>query len=186
MAIITIGGNVGAGKTTLAGRLAQELGYESLHMGGIFREMAAKRGMTLEAFYAQLKKDPELEKGADRAQADLMKEKDDLVIQGRIAWFFAKESPFTVFNIFLAVDPEVGAHRTAERTENAGRSIPELLDANAARTKQELERYRLLYGINNFLDLGHYDYVLDTSKLTEQQVMEKIVTKLKERLDADV
>ena len=52
MAIITIGGNVGAGKTTLASKLAEALGYEDLSMGGLFREIAAERGMTIEEFYA--------------------------------------------------------------------------------------------------------------------------------------
>src|SRR5258708_3743076 len=102
MAIITIGGNVGAGKTTLAVRLANELGYKTLSMGGTFREMAAERGMTIEEFYGKLKNNPDLEKSADRAQRDLMQKEDDLVVQGRIAWFFAKESLFTIFNIFLA------------------------------------------------------------------------------------
>ena len=43
MAIITIGGNPGSGKTTLAVKLAAFLGYEELYVGGIFRELAAER-----------------------------------------------------------------------------------------------------------------------------------------------
>jgi cytidylate kinase len=186
MAIITIGGHVGAGKTTLAARLAQALGYEELHMGGLFREIAAERGMTIEKLYTELASEPKLEQSVDERQAKLMREKDNLVIQGRVAWFFAKGSFFTVFNIFLAVDPSVGAERSSQRPENAGRPIAEIKRANAARTRVEVERYRNLYSIDNFLDPGHYDYVLDTSHLTEDAVLAKIVEKIKERIEADV
>src|SRR5205823_2122958 len=149
--IITIGGNLGAGKTTLASRLAKALGYEELYMGGLMREAAAERGMTIEEFYAGLKRDPELERSIDDRQIKLMRERDNLVVQGRVSWFFAKQSSHHVFNIFLAVSPEIGAKRTAEREENVGRTLDDLRTANIARAKDELERYRLLYGIENFL-----------------------------------
>jgi len=186
MAIITIGGHVGAGKTTLASRLAKELGYEELYMGGLFRQIAAERGMTIEEFYADLKNDPKLEQSVDERQAKLMREKDNLVVQGRVAWFFAKGSLSTVFNIFLAVDPIIGAERTAHRPENTGRAVAEVKRANADRTRVEVERYRNLYGIDNVLDAGHYDYVLDTSHLTEDEALAKIIEKIKERIEADV
>jgi predicted cytidylate kinase len=186
MAIITIGGDVGAGKTTLASRLAKKLGYEELYMGGLFRQIAAERGMTIEDFYGALKNDPELEKSVDDRQTKLMREKDNLVVQGRMAWFFAKESPFTVFNIFLGVDRMIGAKRTAERNENAGRSIEELIEANALRKQHELERYNTLYGVKNFLDHGHYEFTLDTSHLTEDEVLDTILKEINERVEGDV
>jgi len=186
MAIVTIGGHVGAGKTTLSTRLAQTLGYEELYMGGIFREIAAERGMTIEEFYSALAKDPKLEQSIDERQAKLMREKDNLVVQGRVAWFFSKGTFFTVFNIFLTVDPRVGAMRSAQRPENATRPLDELVHANAARTRTEIERYRNLYDIDNFLDPGHYDYALDTSELTEDEVLERVLSKIKDRIEADL
>jgi len=186
MAIITIGGHVGAGKTTLAARLTRALGYEELYMGGIFREIAAERGMSIEAFYAELKNDPKLEQSIDERQAKLMQEKDNLVVQGRVAWFFSKGSMATIFNIFLTVDPEVGAKRTAERPENADRPFEEIRKANKERTQTEIERYKHLYGIQNFLDPGHYDYVLDTSDLTEDEVLATVLQKIKDRIEADI
>jgi cytidylate kinase len=186
MAIITIGGHVGAGKTTLAARLANTLGYDELYMGGIFRDMARERGIAIEEFYAALKRDPKLEQSVDERQSKMMQEHDNLVVQGRIAWFFAKGSPFTVFNVFLAVDPGVGAERSGKRPENAGRSIKELASANRERMQNEIERYRSLYGINNFLDPGHYDFMLDTTEMDETQVLGKIIEKLHERIEPDM
>ena len=185
MAIITIGGNVGAGKTTLAAKLAKALDYNELYMGGLFREIAAERGMSIETFYAELKNDPVLERSVDERQKKLMREKNDMVIQGRMAWYFAKESPFTIFNIFLGVSPDVGAKRSAQKPEYQGISLGDVANVNTLREKTERERYHALYGITNFLDHGHYDFVLDTSALTENEVVEKIIGKIKMSIEGD-
>jgi predicted cytidylate kinase len=182
MAIITIGGNLGAGKTTLAEKLAPALGYEELYVGAIFREMGAERGMTIEEFYAEIKNDPALERSVDDRQKKLMQEKDNLIIQGRIAWFFARQSPFKTINILLTVDPKIGAKRTAEKKENVGKSIEEVARATAQRTENERERYRLLYGIEDYFDPAHYDIALDTSRMTINEVSKEILAKIIERL----
>ena len=186
MAIITIGGNIGAGKTTLAGRLTKALGYGEFSMSRLFRDMAAERTMTLEDFYADIRKYPALERGVDERQMRLMREKDDFIVQGRVAWYFAKESSFAVLNIILTVDPATGAERTARREENAGKTVEELIRANALRVSQERERYKMLYEIENFLDPGHYDFALDTSHLDETEVFQGVLSKAKEMLEADI
>src|SRR5581483_1427896 len=99
--IITIGGDFGSGKTTLAAALAQTLGYDELKVGNIVRMMAADRGVKIDEFSELLKTDPELERLVDEQQVHAMKERDNRVIQSRLAWFFAKESPFKVFNVCL-------------------------------------------------------------------------------------
>jgi predicted cytidylate kinase len=176
--IITIGGNVGAGKTTLAARLSKALGYKELYMGGLMREIAEERGMPIEEFYTKLKAEPDLEQSLDDRQAKMMREHDNLVVQGRLAWFFAKGSPFQVFNILILVDPEVGAQRSGQRPENSGREIGELLTANADRTRTELKRYHELYGIENFLDERHYDFKFDTTGFTEDEVLDRVLAEI--------
>lgn len=180
--IITIGGNVGAGKTTLAAMLSHELNYEQLIVGGIFRDMAAEKNLTIEQFYAQLKDDPAIEQEVDQRQATMMREKDNIIVQGRVAWYFAKSSPFKVFNIFLSADPATGARRSGERKENVGRSTDEMIVATAEREKMERERYSMLYGIENHLDPAHYDFVLETSALTPQETFDKVMTAVNERV----
>jgi cytidylate kinase len=174
--IITISGNLGAGKTTLSAGLSKELGYEELYIGGIMRELAAEQKMTIEEFYERLKHNPELERRIDERQEKLMREKDNLVVQGRIAWFFARSSPFKVFNIFLTVEPQVGAERTLKRSENSGTTAEALLTANAKRFATEQKRYRALYNIEDFTDPSHYNLVFDTTHLTEQEALKKVLS----------
>lgn len=177
--IITIGGNPGAGKTTLASNLEKELHYKQLYVGGIFRDMAAEKNLSVEQFYAQLKEDPALEQAVDQRQATLMREHDDLIVQGRVAWYFAKSSPFKVFNILLTVSPAVGAARAGEKKENVGKTADEMVIATADREKMERERYAMLYGIEDHLDPAHYDFVLDTTSLTEQEALNRVLTHLR-------
>lgn len=184
--IITIGGNIGAGKTVLAGRLAAALGYDELHMGSVFRQMAAEKGVPIEQFYRALRENPLVEREADARQAELMRMHDDLIVQGRISWHFALESPFPVFNIFLKVDPRTGAERASRREENAGKTTEELVTANAEREAQERERYRALYSIEDHHAPGHYDLILDTSHLTEQEVLEKVMAEIREHQKKDL
>ncbi len=186
MAILTIGGNIGSGKTTLAARLAKALGYEELHMGNLFREMAREEGISIETFYAALKDDPDLERSLDEKQRKLMVSKGDLVVQGRIAWFFAKESPYASFNMFLSVDPKIGAARSGQRKENEKESVQKMIQDNKEREAVERERYRALYGIENYQDAGHYDLVLDTTRLTEDELFKTILEKVREKMGGDV
>ena len=177
--IITIGGNMGAGKTTLANNLANELHYQQLYVGGIFRDMAAEKKLSIEQFYAQLKEDPAVEQAVDQRQAMMMREKDDLIVQGRVAWYFAKSSPFKVFNILLTVSFVVGVERVGEKKGNVGKTADEVAVATGEREKMERERYKMLYGIENHLDPKQYDFVLDTTSLTEQEMLDKVLSAIK-------
>jgi cytidylate kinase len=46
----------------------------------------------------------------------------------------------------------------------------------------ERERYKMLYGIEDHLDPKQYDFVLDTTSLTEQEVFDKVMWLVKARL----
>lgn len=181
MAIVTIGGNIGAGKTMLTAKLAPALGYENLYVGGIFRAMADERGVSIDDFYASLAGDPELERTIDERQGKLMQEKSDLVVQGRIAWYFAKKNGIPALNVLLSVDPRTGAERKMKQGSYPGKSIEETAAMCRKREEDESGHYRSLYGILNHQDPAHYDIVLDTSRLTEDEVFQKILAEISKR-----
>lgn len=104
-----------------------------------------------------------------------MQEHDNCIIQGRIAWHFAKQSPFRVCNICITVHPSVGADRQLQRPENKGKTAEEIMRLSLKRTNEERERYRALYGIEDYLDPAHYDFVLDATTLSIEEVSEKVL-----------
>ena len=141
--------------------------------------MAAEKNLSIEQFYAQLKDDPAMEQAVDKRQATMMREHNDLIVQGRVAWYFAQQSTFPVLNILLTVAPTVGAQRSGEKKENAGKTADEMVIATADREKMECERYTMLYGIENHLDPTHYDFILDTTLFTEQEVFDKVISAIR-------
>src|SRR3989344_6109267 len=109
MAVIRVSGDLGSGKTTLCERLAEAFGYENHYTGNTMRQLADKRGMIIDDFFIELEKDPELEREIDAMQEQLMLSQDDLIVQGRMAPFL--ECGFKAINVYIAVDPLVGAKR---------------------------------------------------------------------------
>ncbi len=181
MAIITFGGDIGSGKSTVAPMVAKELGYESLYVGGIFRDMAKERGTSLEEFYASLAADPALEKSVDDRQVEFMR-KGDAVVQGRIAWFLVARSGQPAVNILLTVDPRAGAARKIAEGQYPGKSIEEVMAIHAARVADERAHYRVLYGIEDHLDPVRFDVVCDTTDRTPEEVTAFLLGKIEETL----
>ncbi len=179
---MTIGGNIGAGKTALAAKLAPAMGYEKLDVGDIFRAMGAELGMSIHEFYAFIKNDPAIERKVDERQIRLMNEKNDFIVQGRIAWYFAKKSPSVAINILLTVSPRIGAERKMKQEKNAEKSIEKILALCEGRERNERDHYRSLYGILNHLDPAHYDIILDTSSLDENEVFQKILAEIRGKI----
>ncbi len=169
MAIIRVSGNLGSGKTTLCLRLADFLGYKNYYTGDIFRELAKEKGLSIEEFYKNMSSNPDLEKEIDNRQIKLMMEEDNLVVQGRLAPFQPCNSAVKKLNVFIKVSPEEGARRQLKRRENYGRTFEEMLSLSQERAKEEMHRYQLLYGIENYLDESKFDIVLDTTNLSKEE-----------------
>jgi len=91
------------------------------------------------------------------------------------------EMAYAILNILLTVAPEIGAQRSGEKKENVGKTIDEMAAADAAREKMERGRYKMLYGIENHLAPEHYDIVLDTSSLAEDEVFQKIFAEISKK-----
>lgn len=180
MAIIRVGGHLGAGKTTLCKKLAEHLGYQYSYTGGVFREMAKERGLTIEEFYSQLVADPALEKSVDDRQIDLMMSRDNLVMEGRITAFLP--CAFRPVNLFIKVDEVEGVRRQMNRPENHGRTIYEMLVLSRKRVREERERYQLLYEIPDHLDEKCYHLVVDSTYLSPEELLQEVIRQIEDHL----
>ena len=173
--IITISGDPGSGKTTLARQLAKVTGFEELNVGGIMRQAAAEAKMTLEEFYKNLAADSVREIQIDRLVIQRMAEGNNLIVQGRVAFYMARLSGFEAINIFLGVHPYQGAERLAKRPEHANQEMDVIRREALGRQNEERFRYRNLYGIKNHCDPKCFDIVIDTTALHADAVFEKVL-----------
>ena len=180
MAVIRVGGHLGAGKTTLCKRLAEHFGYRYSYTGGIFREMAKEKGLTIEEFYSQLVADPALEKSVDDRQVALMMTRDNLVMEGRITAFLP--CAFRPIGLFIKVDETEGVRRQMNRPENQNKRFEEMLALSRRRVQDERERYRALYQIPDHLDESCYDIVVDATFLSPDELLKETVRRIEEHL----
>lgn len=175
--IISFNGDHGSGKSTIAKKIAEELGYPRYCMGQIFRDIAKEKGMTLEEFHKLCDENPETDRQVDGYAVDLSKKYKDLVIEGRTLWYFIPES----LKIYLKVSDKEGAKRIFEELKrdnnrNEGNSLdsePEVLKSITERKAKDDKRYLNYYGIN-IRDEKNYDLVLDTTYFPIEEVFKKV------------
>jgi len=174
--IVTLSGRPGSGKSVVASRLAERLGVPHVSAGDFMREMARERGMSILELSRVAEDDHSIDEEIDARSVRIAAETDDLVIDARLGWHFVPSS----VKVFLEVSPQVAARRIYEArrgTESENIDLQSTQRAIEARTESERERYRGYYGLD-YTDHDHYNLVIDTSGLTIDQVVERIVDHL--------
>jgi len=183
--ILTITGFPGSGKSSTAQGVARALGYEYFSAGGLFRKMAAARGLSVEEINFAAERQEEIDREVDRLLVELGKEKSDMVVDSRIAFHWIPDS----FKVFLDLDPETAAERTFAhiqkegRMSQAGSSVREVYEKTLKRKESEIKRYRNLYGIE-LGDKTRFDLVVDTKANDLERVIGMVLAAYKSWLDA--
>jgi len=184
--IISLSGAPGSGKSTIAQMLADKLNWPRYYIGGLRREKAKERGMTLAEYNKLGETDPRTDQEVDYYQRDLGKAQDNFVIEGRTSWYFIPHS----LKIYLDVSLEEGAkrifanlQRKNERNEDINlNSWQEVMKSNSNRLESDRIRYRQYYDIEVY-DKNNYDFYLSTTDLTPAQVFQAVVSYVETSLD---
>ncbi len=180
VSIITVSGFPNSGKSTLAESLALLLRYKRHYTGGIFRDMAKERHMTIEEFYPTVT--PEIEREVDHIQERLMHTERRIIVEGRISPFLAPKIP--KLTVFLTVDGRISAEREKLRTRKFARySLARVEEIVRNRVAAEREHYRNLYGIKDHMDPSLFDIVIDTSDISRHEVTIKVLKMLMGRIE---
>lgn len=179
MVKITITGKIGSGKTTVGKMLARKLKHPFLSVGDIRRQIAQERGLTIQELNKVGESESWTDEVADKKQIDLGKIKNEFVIESRLGWFFIPDS----IKIFLYVSSEEGARRVLNEkrsSEQKTNSLKEQIEINKKREEgSDKIRYQKIYKIENFLEKNHFDLIIDTSKISPEEVLSIILQTLK-------
>jgi len=143
-----------------------------------FRRIAAKELVVSLGEIA--KKESWVDNELDEYQKKLGETEDNVVIDSRIGFYFIPHS----VKILLDVDLKEGSKRifNDQRSDEESRKTAEdMLKAVKKRMELEKERYKKYYNID-YQDSGNFDYVIDTTHITAEQVSEKIVRFIKTRI----
>jgi cytidylate kinase len=170
--IITIGGPIGSGKSTVASAIAKSFGFLHVSAGTTFRELAKEKGFSLEEFSSLAINDPSFDKLVDEKQMSLAK-KGNAVVDGRLSGRLIDGD----IKIWLTAPLDLRVKRVANREnkdlKQARREIVE-------REKSEATRYKKIYNIDLY-DISNYDIVLNTEPWDAEGVIKIIETSIKAR-----
>lgn len=177
--IITLTGVPGAGKSTIAKLLSERLNIPWYSMGDLRGKLAAERGMTIDELNELGETEAFTDHDIDAYQTKLGKEQSNLIIDGRLSWHFIPHS----FKVFLDVDPDEAARRIFEASKQGLRadekpyaSAREVKERVQARLASDQKRYQQYYQLD-YLDRRNYDLVIDTTLLTPEQIVQRILDK---------
>ena len=164
---ITLAGNLGSGKSTVAKILTERLGMEYFSTGIICREVAAEHHMTVDEMNLQMETDFSLDREIDSRLPPLSDLPYSMLIDSRMAWHFVRGS----FRVYLTTEPAVSAARifAAKRDTEQYQTVEETERHNRGRQQSESKRYMQLYGVNNH-DLNNYDLIVDTTYASPSEI----------------
>ena len=175
MVTITISGTPGSGKSTVTKLLGKKLGFKCVYSGEIFREIAKKHNMTLEAFGRFCETDGKIDKELDNKQLEYLK-KRDIIVEGRIAGWIAHLNNIPAFKVLLNADIATRAKRIIGREGgDSEKRKQEIME----RERSEAARYKKYYNIN-LKDVSIYDVVIDTSDKNPSEILDIIISKIRE------
>lgn len=163
-AVITISGPAGSGKTSCATELAQMLGLRYLSLGMLFRELAKRRGLSLEELSKVAEEDSSIDKEIDQTACRHARE-GGVVIEGRLSAWFARE--YADLKVYLTAPLQERVKRIASRD---GLVFRQALDAVTERENSERRRYKKYYGID-IDNLSIYDVIINTSLWGKESVV---------------
>ncbi|MBO7459295.1 MAG: cytidylate kinase family protein [Bacteroidales bacterium] len=174
---ITLSGELGSGKSTVANYLISKMPFKIVSAGLLFRQLAAKHGMSAKEFNEFIENDPKYDHYVDDTMAELGRTDEKIIFDSRMAWHFVPSS----FKIYLYVDVDTATERIFNDVGRVSESYADKATARQEiidRRKSELLRYQNFYHCN-LDDYSNYDLIVDTSHATREEVNELVFNSFK-------
>jgi predicted cytidylate kinase len=176
--LITLSGEPGSGKTTVARLVARKLGLPHVYAGDLFRREAEARGLSLQEFNALCESDHSIDRALDDRMLVAARQ-GNVVLEGRLAGFFAQRHGLEALKVWLTASDAVRAERVARRENDDARRV---LEMNRIRQASDARRYREIYGFD-LADTSIYDVLLCSDDQTPEALAEQLVAEAHRRFD---
>lgn len=174
--LITISGLPGAGTSTVARRVAGELGLEHLDGGTVFRAMASERGLGVGEFSQLAERDDVIDRQLDDRLAARARG-GDVVLESRLAGWIATKERLDALRVWIDCEPGERARRVAQRDQLDERAAGH---ANEVREASEAKRYLDYYGID-IAERSIYDLDLDSTSTSPDALVDAILSAARAR-----
>ena len=171
--IIAISGDIASGKGSVCEIITEKLKYEVYSASMVFRQMAREMNMTIGELGKYVEERPELDIETDERMKKYAMANDNLILDGRMAWYVA---PFA-FKVYMKVDLDVAAKRVmgaGRGKEDQYETVEEAKKAIKERFENENIRYKKVYNVDK-ADEKNYDLVFDTTDKTPEECAKLIL-----------
>jgi len=138
--IITIAGDLGSGKSSVAKKLSNILGYKFVSSGDIFRKVASIKDVSVMELNKIAHVNTSIDENIDSYLKSLNDSTDDLVVDSRLAWFFIPKS----IKFYFTVDPNIAGSRILkdrDRVVERYGSLQEAIKQISKRKKRKIEGF---------------------------------------------
>jgi len=163
---IAVSGQSGCGNSTVSRLVAEQLQLELINY--TFRTMAEEEGISFDELRRRAELSDAYDIQLDRRQVELA-EKKPCVLGSRLAVWMLKTADLKVY---LRASIENRAERIWKRE---GGSLEERRRETEERDRNDTERYKRIYGIDN-TDFSSADLVINTDRFDQYQTAEIIVS----------
>ena len=170
---ITISRKICTGKTTLFKKLQEKLDWPTFMTGQLFRDHVKKNKLNLEQVEEQ---NETLTKKIDYLVRDKINAPGNLIVDGWMSGIMA-DNLKDVLKILLICKDNIRYKRFAAR---------EKIDFDEAKKRVEerqnnwFTKLKTIYKRNDFVDPKNYDLIINTSNISSQAVLKKVLQKIKE------
>jgi CMP/dCMP kinase len=177
--IITVGGTPVSGKSSVAKKLADKLGYKHYSVGDFYREEAKERGLSFQEMVKLWEKDKAMLTKGDERTKRLGETENNFVIDGHAAFHFIPHA----IKIFLTVDIGEAARR-CYRDRKSTEGITSLAQAKKsvlARGETLRKKLKATYGFDAY-DEKNYDYIVNTTHNTPEKTLRMVESYVRKKM----
>lgn len=171
---ITISGLSGCGNSTVAQGVGRALGLEVVNY--TFHDIARERGISFEELLKQAEASERVDLELDKKLVELAS-KDNVVLGSRLACWLVDAD----LKVWLYASPKVRVKRVAQRE---GKDVKQVSEETRTRDKEDLARYKRLYGVNLKRHEDVCDLIINTENLLPEQITAIIVEAAKQKVEA--
>lgn len=166
---IVLSGPVASGTTTAAKALAKKLNLEYRSTGDFFRDYHLKHNIPL----ASREEIPdEVDRKIDEKFTKMAQEKNGLIIDSLYAGYFNRNM-LHILRVLLTANEDIRIQRALSRTHTHKETPEDVKKRDSANDA----KFRKLYADENFLDPKFFNLVIDTTNISQDETLEKIINR---------
>lgn len=173
---ITVSGELGSGKSSIAHELARIHGMNVVSTGALQRKLAESLGLSTLAMNKRAETDSSIDERFDGLLREFGSKSDPAIFDSRMAWHFVPDA----FKIHLVVDSLVAAERLYRVRSSDVESYSSVEHA-ARDARKRFESERMRFQQKYSVDIGrlkNYDLIVDTSDANLAEVVAEILQAL--------